>query len=372
MIDKRIIFFHPYSIYGGADLSISKLIDSVPKDYLIEFITFSKNPKIKFYTKRKFKLHKLNCNRAVYSILPLRKIIKNDILKYKKNIILSNQNFANIITIISCIFLSKIRIILFERNHISELDLKKSFIKNIKNSFIKILIKYLYKFSDLILGNSKELCEDLKKLCKCKIQLLYNFYDFKKMHLDSIKKLEKKINFKDNIILNVGRLEEQKNQLYLLKVFKYMLKKNNKLRLLIIGNGKYLGKLRNFINKNNLNKYVQILTKIKNSLPYYKRSSLYVSTSIYEGFPNVILEAIAMNIPVISKKYKSGLREILLNGNGGTIINNESPESFANKIIHTLENRQQMYKKVKEAKDNIKKFRYDIGKKKFQKFLNFV
>ena len=80
MIDKRIIFFHPYSIYGGADLSISKLIDSVPKNYLIEFITFSKNPKIKFYTKRKFKLHKLNCNRAVYSILPLRKIIKNDIL----------------------------------------------------------------------------------------------------------------------------------------------------------------------------------------------------------------------------------------------------------------------------------------------------
>ena len=142
--------------------------------------------------------------------------------------------------------------------------------------------------------------------------------------------------------------------------------------MLIIGNGKYLGKLRNFINKNNLNKYVQILTKIKNSLPYYKRSFLYVSTSIYEGFPNVILEAIAMNVPVISKKYKSGLREILLNGNGGTIINNESPKSFANKIIHTLENRQKMYKKVKEAKDNIKKFRYDIGKKKFQKFLNSV
>ena len=54
MKKKRIIFFHPYSVFGGADLSISKLINSVPADYDIEFITPSKVPKIRFYTKKKF------------------------------------------------------------------------------------------------------------------------------------------------------------------------------------------------------------------------------------------------------------------------------------------------------------------------------
>ena len=178
------------------------IVISIAPEVKVETISDKgKNPKIKLTSHDKQLVGQVAAT-AVGIFSSLSKSVQADILKYKKNIILSNQNFANIITIMSCIFLSKIKIILFERNHISELDLKKGFFKNIKNNFIKILIKYLYKFSDLILGNSKELCEDLKKLCKCKIQLLYNFYDFKKMHLDSIKKLEKKINFKDNIILD--------------------------------------------------------------------------------------------------------------------------------------------------------------------------
>ena len=44
----KVIFFLPYSVYGGADLSISKLIDIIPKNYNTELITLSKYPKIKF------------------------------------------------------------------------------------------------------------------------------------------------------------------------------------------------------------------------------------------------------------------------------------------------------------------------------------
>ena len=52
---KKIIFFHPYSVLGGADLSISKLISCSPKNYDLEFLTLSKKPKINFYLKKKNK-----------------------------------------------------------------------------------------------------------------------------------------------------------------------------------------------------------------------------------------------------------------------------------------------------------------------------
>ena len=56
---KKIIFFHPYSVLGGADLSISKLIDSTSEEYELEFLTISKQPKINFYSKRNIKICKI-------------------------------------------------------------------------------------------------------------------------------------------------------------------------------------------------------------------------------------------------------------------------------------------------------------------------
>ena len=369
MKKKRIIFFHPYSVLGGADLSISKLINSVPADYDIEFITLSKAPKIKYYTKKKFKLYKLNYAKAIYSIFKIRRLIKKNLSIYEKNIIISNQNFANIITLISSIFISGLKVVLFERNHISELDIKKNLYVSIKNNIIKNFIKFFYSYADLIIGNSKELCLDLEKLCKTNVKLLYNFYNFKEMMSNSNKKIKHNLKFRNNIILNVGRLEEQKNQIFLLKVFKQLKKKNKKYKLVIIGSGTKLKDINLYIKNNNLENHTQVIEGVKNALPYYKKSKLYISTSLYEGFPNVIIESIAMGIPVISTNYKSGIKELLLNGKGGTIFNNLNEKNFANKTIKVLDNKPDMKKKVLLAKKNLTKFDYQSGKKRFCKLM---
>ena len=369
MKKKRIIFFHPYSVFGGADLSISKLINSVPTDYDIEFITLSKKPKIRFYTKKKFKLFKLNYGRTIYSIFKIRKLIKKNLSSYEKNIIISNQNFANIVTLISSIFISHVKVVLFERNHISELDIKKNFGEAMKNNITKIFIKFFYKYADLIIGNSKELCLDLEMLCKTNVKLLYNFYNFKEMTKNSDKKIKYNLKFKNNIILNVGRLEEQKNQIFLLKVFKYLIKINKKYKLVIIGSGTKLKDINLYIKNNNLENHTQVIEGVKNALPYYKKCKLYISTSLYEGFPNVIIESIAMGIPVISTNYKSGIKELLLDGKGGTIFNNLNLKNFAKKISKVLDNKTEMKKKALLAKKNLTKFDYQSGKKIFCKLL---
>ena len=178
MVKKKIIFFHPYSSYGGADLSISKLIDVVPFQFDIDFVTLSEKPKIKFYTKKKFRIIQIKKTKTLYAIKELRNILKAELLKYKKVILLSNQNYANISALIASYNLKRLKKIVFERNHISELDFASSFHDNLKKKLIKFMMKHIYRSSDLIIGNSAELCKDLQIYTGLKVKKLENFYNF--------------------------------------------------------------------------------------------------------------------------------------------------------------------------------------------------
>ena len=100
----------------------------------------------------------------------MRRIVQTNKQKFSKIIFISNQNFANIISVISLLGINWIKVILIERNNPIELD----YSKKIKDKIIKILIKFTYKFSDRIIAISKELRRDLQKLCKTKVITIYN------------------------------------------------------------------------------------------------------------------------------------------------------------------------------------------------------
>ena len=154
---KRIVFFLPNFDIGGASESILKLAKFLVKhNFSILIISLGKN----FY-KKDFK--KINCEtieikskKTSFSIFKLRKVMVNEInKKFDKIIFISNINYANIISVISLINLRKIRIILTERSSISELRYSDNLIKKIKNRLIYYLAKFLYKYSDLVITNSK-------------------------------------------------------------------------------------------------------------------------------------------------------------------------------------------------------------------------
>ena len=158
---------------------------------------------------------------------------------------------------------------------------------------------------------------------------------------------------KKRIILNIGRLERQKDHITLLKAFKESLKKIDSL-LIIIGYGSEKDKILHFININNLNKNVIILDKITNPYPYLKKSDLFILTSLYEGFGNVLTEAIMFKIPTISTDCNSGPREILLNGKGGDLVEIGDYKNLSRKIITNLKKKNN--KKIKFAYQQLKRF----------------
>ncbi len=344
----KIYIFHPYSRIGGADLSLSRLINNLSSNkYSITFITLAK-PKIKFYLKKKIEILILKKKRALFSIFDLRSIVKKNKEKYSKVIFISNQNFANIISVIAMSKLKWLKLILIERNNPIELD----FMNTIKSRLIKLLIKITYKFSDIIIAISKELGKDLEKLCNKKVVTIYN-PSFDKNIYKLAKKKIKKPNYK--IILNVARFEKQKNHLMLLKGF-HNLEPELNVKLFLIGYGKEKINILNYIKKHNLQKRIKII-KDKNDLySYFKISDLFVLTSIYEGFGNVLVEAAMFKIPIISTNCKSGPQEILNKGKYGDLVKINNNKKLTYLISKNLQKKNK--KKISLMYNSL--YRFDI------------
>ena len=226
----KLIIFHPYSKIGGADKSLSRLINGLDSSkYEIIFLTLGK-PYIKNYLKKKITIKKLKSSKTIFSIMKIRKILKSYSLD-KKIIFFSNQNFANVVSFFILFSLPNIKHIVMERNHIDEFNYHNNYFDYFKKKTIFLLMKILYKNADLVIGNAEKLSSDLKKVTKCKVKTIYNpAYDEElyKLSKSKIKKINKK-----NIILNIGRLEVQKDQITLLKAIKNI--KN--IFLIIIGYG---------------------------------------------------------------------------------------------------------------------------------------
>lgn len=360
MIKKHLIFFHPYSNIGGADNSLARLISSLDyKKYKFTFISLNKSilPKI-IEKKVKIKFIKLNSTRTLFSIFKLRNTI-NNILKKNyntKNIIISNQNFANIIIYFALYKIEKIKIIFIERNHLDELKFFNNFKDFIKKKIIYYLIKFIYKKVDLVIGISKKLCFDLKLYTNAKIRLIYNPAFDKNIIKKSNCFYPSFFNKNNKFIINVGRFTKRKNQLFLIRAFEQVIKKFDNIKLILIGYGDELTKIKKYIALKQLENDIIIISKCLNPYPYIKNSDLFVLTSKYEGFANVIVESVVLNTPVISANCNSGPSEILLNGKGGDLYKPNSIIDLIKKINNFFNNPKILKSKTTLAKKSLYRF----------------
>ncbi len=359
----KLYIFHPYSNVGGADLSISRLINNLDnKKYDITFICLNK-PGIIRYLKKKIKIITIKKNRTFFSFFELRNIIwqNYDLDKeYKKVIFISNQNYANILTICSLRSFNHLKIILVERNNPIELDFSKS----IKSKLVKFLIRFTYKYADKIISISRDLGFDLEKICHKKIHSIYNpSFDPKLYKYKERKKNKKKI------VLCVARFEKQKNHEMLLKAFKLSLGHINS-HLILFGYGSEKKNIKEIIKKNKLEENVKIISGEKNPIVLYKKADLFVLTSLYEGFGNVLVEAGAFKIPIISTNCKSGPREILNNGKLGDLVKINDYKKLSNLIVKNLNYPDKL--KISKMYKSLNRFNINTHVDKYEKIFKTI
>lgn len=180
----------------------------------------------------------------------------------------------------------------------------------------KTLMKLLYNKADKIIVVSKVIKQDLVdnfNIKKEKIEVIYNPFDCKKIEKLAIEELEEEYKdiFKNDVIINVGRLTHQKGQCHLIKSFYELKKLKPEVKLVILGKGELEEKLKGLVKILNLEKDVFFLGFHKNPFKFIKNSKVFALTSLYEGFPMCLAEAMVCGTPIISVDCKSGPREML-------------------------------------------------------------
>lgn len=178
------------------------------------------------------------------------------------------------------------------------------------------MMKKLYDRSDCIIAPSRGIRKDLIRsfqIDESLIKVIYNPYDVEKIQRYAAEVIDPAHSdiFTDPVIITVGSFLRQKGQWHLIRAFKEVLKEFPNLKLVILGKGGLEQYLRKLIQDNDLLRSVFLLGFQDNPYKYISKSSVFVFPSLFEGFPNALVESMACGTPVISSDCRSGPREIL-------------------------------------------------------------
>lgn len=326
---KNLFILIPHLSDGGAERVASLISKFVPNNIKITYILFENrisydhNGEI-IILDVKAKNNYLNKFVNVFK----RYIKLKQIIKVKKpDAILSFLESANLINIL-CNFNNAIVSV---RAHPST---------TYKNDWLNRLIIKLYRFSKKVIAVSNEIKKDLIEnfgLNEDKIEVIYNPADIetiKKLSTEEIEDELKDLFYKNEVIITCGRLNVQKDHKTLINAFNLALphlKPNTKLA--ILGSGELEFELKKLVNILNLNNKIYFLGYRKNPYKYISKSKLFVLSSLYEGFPNSIIEAMICNVPIISSNCSSGPAEMFNNAPFSNLFEPKNEAQLASKLI---------------------------------------
>lgn len=180
----------------------------------------------------------------------------------------------------------------------------------------RVFIRLFFRKAALIICVSKAAAQDLIEqyhVPKEKIKVIYNPLDLKRIQTlmeESIPSSYEEL-FRHPTIITVGRLTKQKGHLYLLNAFAKVKEHIPHVKLLILGEGELKKGIEQLTRDLGIERDVHLLGWQKNPYAFLRRSSVFVLSSLWEGLPTVLLEAMACGLPVVSFDCESGPREIL-------------------------------------------------------------
>ena len=216
--------------------------------------------------------------------------------------------------------------------------------------------RYYFKFDKIFLV-SKYLYDEFtnwEPLLKNRCSVMYNVLEPNEIRRKSNMNFENPFDNKNVNIISIGRITEEKNYKYAIKLALKLKQCNINFKWYVIGDGKDRAKLQKLIDKLSLNNIFFFLGEKENPYPYLKNADIYVQTSKYEGFSTTVTEAKLLLKPMLIPNV-SGNSEQIENGKNGFIEPIETEEFFI-KLKKLIED-----KKIRELfYENLKKIEYNF------------
>ena len=217
------------------------------------------------------------------------------------DVVVSFIDWSNILTILACFGLHT-RLIISERVH-------PAYHRNLSTPW-KVLRRVLYRRADVVVAQTKEVAHWLDGKCGTKAQTIPN----------ALRDLPYVTASREHTILAVGRLSWQKGFDLLLQAFASIQVEFDGWEMIIAGGGPERENLMNLCSRLSLLGKVKVIPPVRNIEKLMARASLVVQPSRFEGFPNVVLEAMGMGAAVVSADCPSGPSELIQDGVNGRLV----------------------------------------------------
>ena len=374
-VRKKITFFIPNLEMGGAERVTVNIVNSLDKKpYNLSLILAQKTGVFVRELPEDVHIFNLGTYSYVKIFLKLTKYFREE----QPDIFISVFPIFTVISILAKIFCgSKAKIIIVEHRVFSGTGIyAKTFLKRIfLTHVVPLFMRVLYPNSMAIVCVSNGVANDISKITglKSKIETIYNpitypgIYDLAKEPVDHPWILSKKI----PVILAVGRLVEAKDYPNLLTAFSLIVSKKPA-KLLILGDGGEKEKLKALANMLGIANKVDFLGFQKNPYKFMAKADIFVLSSIYEGFPTVVVEAMTCGAPVVSTDCQSGPNEIIKNGKNGLLVPVRDSRALADNIIRLLDNNSLREKFSEESKIRAEDFTINKEIKEYENLFEKV
>lgn len=341
----RILFNIGSLKKGGAERVTANLANFFIHNNDVAIVTSIKcnsfyklNENINVYALDKEKQYKNVILKNINRLRELSKLIKD----YKPDIIISFLPHPSYRVLFLKLFNKNLKVIVSVRN-----DPKIEY----KSKVNSVIMNILYPLADGFIFQTEEAREYFKDKIQKKSEIIPNPIADEFINATINKDKEKRI-------INVGRLEEQKNQLTLIQAFKAFSDQYPEYKLFIYGEGSLRKRLEDEIEQLKLNDKVFLPGNTDNLIDELNKSEIFVLSSKYEGMPNALMEAMAMGVACISTDCPcGGPRFLIANEENGILIKNGSKEQIYNSLIKIIENPELRQK----LKNNAIKIRRDLN-----------
>ncbi len=260
----------------------------------------------------------ISIKNLIKRILSIRKIVHDNQI----DVILSSSVIANMVCLLTKkLFRIDTPLVITFNNSLKE----KADDMGIKGTVSLFANRHLANYADKIVSVSKVLSEEISRMGfpREKAITIYNGLAINEMLEKTKEPIEEEYKrfFKKAVpvIISVGRLTRQKNYSSLIEAFS-MLRQRHNARLVLVGSGDEIDILKNQCRTLGISDDVLFTGWHKNPYKFLNRSNVFVLSSLWEGFPNVLIEAMALGLPVISTNCPTGPDEIITNDNNGILI----------------------------------------------------
>lgn len=316
---KKLVFVIESMGFGGAERVVSVLTEELAGKYDISVITF-KRKKEEYSLHKSIKRSNLELQEGYKKFFLGKKELEKMLLKLKPDIVIAFDILPNIL--VNAIHSKKRQwgTVISERSAPKEAEI---------SMLSKILRKIYYTRADGYVFQTEEAMKYYSRVIQNRAFIIPN----------PVKEGLPDRNYSGQTrIVAVGRLIKAKNYGCLINAFALFLQKYNHYTLEIYGEGECRNEIEDCIKKLHLSEHVKLMGNCKDLHEKIRGAQLFVMSSLYEGMPNALMEAMAMGFPVIASDCPAGgSRELIQDGENGYLFYNNDFQDLYRKMCCAVE-----------------------------------